>query len=522
MAFGLLSWRSSAVDGTGWMPRARAALGILLAVAGLFALLGANTAYVSDEVWSLRLVRLPPGEVVAALRDDVHPPLFFFLLQFWTRSFGESEWAVHALTGLLYVLGVLAVFRLTREFFGREEAPTAAAVFLASPLALLAARFARMYALVALLAALSVWVFLRVRRGIPTLRETLLFVAVNVLGTFTHVWFFFLLFAEGVTALLLPGPGRRRTWRIPVAVGASVAPYAVLWLPALLRQLQRSGETAAWLGPPGWRDLPAAALLQGGGFWLLAPLVLAVWWKRGRPSLSLARGPGADLAALAGLTILVPYAISFLKPVFYGRFTIVALPAFAAAAGVWACRAVGEKNRAALTVLLVAAGGVLTAAHALQGEECSSRWTAHYLAERLKPGDVAVFTSLSRMPVDHYLDRIAPNRRTWETSFPPEIDAHPGYEGKCLLPAMRPWLQSEARRLAVELERRLENTPGARLYLFYGYRPQVDRPLLEALAGRFEAVAAECFECSVARNYYRRIGVYRLKSRSRPQEDSRR
>jgi len=55
-----------------------------------------------DEVYSVRIVRLSVGQIIRLTSGDVHPPLYYLLLHFWTKCFGESESAVRMLSVLFF------------------------------------------------------------------------------------------------------------------------------------------------------------------------------------------------------------------------------------------------------------------------------------------------------------------------------------------------------------------------------------------------------------------------------------
>src|SRR4029079_15476455 len=100
--------------------------------------------------------------------------------------------------------------------------------------AILSAQFARMYALLALLSVISSWLYQRLSNHPQATRVTfLLYVIVNVLGTFTHVGFFFVLMGQAIFQFII------KRWEglqlFLVALCLSVLPYAVLWA-AIVKQ----------------------------------------------------------------------------------------------------------------------------------------------------------------------------------------------------------------------------------------------------------------------------------------------
>jgi hypothetical protein len=461
----------------------------------LFAFYGNHRSVSADEVWSLKTVGLNPRAMIEILRADVHPPLYFLLLAGWSRLFGATEAAARSLSGILYIAAASALFGLVRSFWDRRTAVLAAAIYLSSPLALLAAHFARMYALVSLLAIVSTWAYLRLWNG-PSRRACVVLVTVNALGSFTHLWFFFLLLAEGLCAL----PGRRRVARIWVMLAASVVPFALLWSPALVIQLRHSGDTMAWVPRPGLFMVGQTLFLYCGVLLVFAPAV-AWFYCRRRPAECAA--PSALFwlpPVMLLITIGAPLIISFWRPLFWSRFAIVALHLFAIIAAHVGARAI-RGNQLAAAVLTV---GLASFLYLSQGDSrCEARPGAEYIAHTARPGDWVVYSSLSRAPIDYYLagQSTAPMN---QTSFPPEIDAHPGYEGPLENPARRATLEHEADQL---LDRIAASPPG-RVFLMHGFRPKVDGILLRKLESRFTRLDAACVRCAEMGSYYDRISVY--------------
>src|SRR5882724_4122050 len=107
----------------------------LVAAALLIGLLSAHDAFRSDEIWSLNAVGGSHSAMLATLRADIHPPLFYELLFVWTRVFGTSEFAVHGLSAILMAVATGVLYLWMRRLTGHHTATIAAAVFLSSPLA---------------------------------------------------------------------------------------------------------------------------------------------------------------------------------------------------------------------------------------------------------------------------------------------------------------------------------------------------------------------------------------------------
>jgi 4-amino-4-deoxy-L-arabinose transferase-like glycosyltransferase len=126
-----------------------------------------------DEGWSVWVSRFSLAGILAQTGNDVHPPLYFWLLHLWRSLSGDSEFGLRLLSSLLGTLTVAATFTLGRDIGRRlSTAPPAYGVGLLAALFLAVSRFAiawsqeiRMYALASLLAVVAVWAARRVWDG---------------------------------------------------------------------------------------------------------------------------------------------------------------------------------------------------------------------------------------------------------------------------------------------------------------------------------------------------------------------
>jgi uncharacterized membrane protein len=471
-----------------------------------FAFYNSNTAYTSDEVWSVKAASLNYSAEMAALKGDVHPPLYFLMLHAWMRPFGTGERAVRSLSGLFYILSVFAVYGIGRQLYGTKTALLSAALYLTSPLAILSAQFARMYSLLSLLSILSTWLYLQF--SIKARDSALLFalyVAVNSLGTFTHVAFFFVLFGQIIFHLLFYR--RVRIKRFVLAIVLSLLPYLFLWAPILLRQITNSGEGLAWVKKPGLSMITDLLLLYGGVLWLLVPVLLYLWWRGGFYSLSRFSKPSITKLPLwlLTITVLTPLLISEVKPIFNSRFAIIGLPFFALTIGALVASATNYFLPLALFTLTAVGFIVVHPASA----PCDNRKMAVYLSQTANDGDVVIFTSLTRLPIDYYLQRAPTTRNLFETSFPAEIDAHPGYEGRINDPARKTALEREAQELVDKIDRMQSTGRRPLVFFFHGSHPDIDSMVEKRLRERFELLSGQGVQCSEGSPYFKEVSVYR-------------
>ncbi len=392
-----------------------------------------------------------------------------------------------------------------RALYGNKIALLCATIYLSSPLAILSAQFVRMYALLSLLSILSTWLYLQFSIKPRDSHFTFaLYIIVNVLGTFTHIAFFFVLFGQIVFHFLFCR--RVRTKRFVVAIVLSLIPYMLLWAPTLLAQIAKSGEGLAWVKKPGFYDIGELLLLYGGAFWLLVPALLYVWWRTGSESFhgfSKIASKSLPLWLLA-ITLLTPLLISQLKPIFNSRLAIVGLHLFALTIAAVIGRRANYFLPLGLICLTVTGLFFLHPASA----PCDNRAVADYLSRTANDGDVVIFTSLTRLPIDYYLQRAQPTRTLVETSFPAEIDRHPGYEGSISDPARRAALEREAQELVEKAARMRLAGAGLRIFFFQGVHPQLDSILETSLHERFRRIETEGLKCGEA-PYFKEVSVYK-------------
>src|SRR5579871_2602198 len=112
-----------------------------------------------DEIFTLNVVARPIPEIVPILQNDIHPPLYFFLVHAWRQL--PLPW-----TGIAALRAFSAVFALLStvlfdQFWLRRWRPahrcTGLALFVFSPCLLLYGRMARSYSLQTALATVAVF-----------------------------------------------------------------------------------------------------------------------------------------------------------------------------------------------------------------------------------------------------------------------------------------------------------------------------------------------------------------------------
>jgi len=422
-------------------------IAILLVGAWLrFYAIGAKTVWL-DEAFSIWIARHPLPELWQWLiRIDQHPPLYYTLLHVWQSVWGDHQGTVRMLSAFCGVLTLPVFYVTTRRFFEPATGLLATLILALSPFHVRFAQESRMYALLALAAALALYCAIRLltepprpegsrAQRAPGRAWVLGLGAAQAAVMLTHntatVLFplalnlpvlggYYLVRRRG-QASSLPGlndPGFLSWWLTSQLIALA------LWLPwAMPFVIQAKGvEQEFWLLPPtlatvydafhnfnfaflpGW--FPAPALLD------LLYLLLALAGIRG-----LRHAPAHRMLLLSLLLtpVLGELLVSLRRPIFYDRTLIWAtLPYYMLlASGV---RRMGERigraprrgaagpiSQALVVLALVGLSSVSLWAYYVDFEKEEWAQAAAYVAARVEPGELILFNATwVQIPFEYY------------------------------------------------------------------------------------------------------------------------
>ena len=429
-----------------------------------------------DEAMSYLFASLDLPNLVAQLRLDSGPPLYYLLLRGWMALFGSSEAALRTLSALFGVLTVLATYAVGRHAWGPSVGRRAALFLAVLPLPVFYAHQARTYTLLAFAGVMAVWGLIRwLDRG--HLRDLVLVSSSLILALYSHNYALFLVPALAIPVLVTKPPDRPR-WPALIALGTAALAYAPWALTVLQTQLANRTPTA-WMGmvwgahgvqgsllgslralapgapQPPYIGLPAVAEAMPWTTLVMSILLLAGLVRLVRP----ARHGGTSqarrwlpvvLTSYAFLPLAAALAVSLMgSPVYLpGRLDQLVVPAMVIVL------ALGVELLPGAALRVMATGLVIVASLAsltitffgprTQGELPGDRAMATAIAASLAPGDAIVTTGLTRAP-------LAYNLRTREEptfySFPTEVENHLGNLDAETMLTDRPALVAEAQDL---------------------------------------------------------------------------
>lgn len=349
---------------------------------------------------------------------DVHPLLYYVLLDAWMEAYGQEVFAVRLLSALVGVATVGAVFGLVRDWFSDGRTGLAAAFLTAVvPFHVQYSQEARMYALLALLLTLATWLYWRawVRPGVG---YWLGFGMVAGLSMYAQQLAAFYLLALG----LLPVVYRRRRAAIGTALGAGVA--LVIYLPWMLNLPDQLGKLRQyWVQKPNvlhlWlalRSFVSVNLDFSPAWWLptfLLAALLAVFVLYRAGQVLRARAPDPDRVPLGWAVWLAFMPMAFMwvasyifQPVFLPRALLPSAVMFYCALAWLFVR--GGLPRP-ISGLLLAGWAVIV----VFGLVTHYTWdtfpnppfdrAADFLGDRVQPGDVVVHgNKITALPMVFY------------------------------------------------------------------------------------------------------------------------
>jgi len=405
----------------GWTTRAKIAATAIIILAAAVRLWGLGEQSVwQDEAYSVVLARQDVGAIIQTQVEDSSPPLYYVLLHFWLRIFGDSEFAVRLFSALLGVSLVTATLLIASALFRRAVGLWAGAMLALAPLAVYYSQEARMYSLTPLLAIISIYLCHLVAQK-STQKRMAWFIIVTTAMLYTQNYGVFVLLAE--VLYVLARRKERQDARPMLALMGVVGAY-LPWLLVMSRQIAEN--TTPWIPAPrlrmlaetllsltfkSWR-LPTTGFLKASwGIGIIAVwalLVLTAWLalKTRRAGVASERALHWPLFLMMSYTV-VPIACAFIssysKPIYVpGRYDTIVQPGLfiLAALGLTSIRL--KWLRKALGVLVFAVLVVSLHSYFTTYRKSNDREIANWVAQNATASDIVLFTDLTITPFMHY------------------------------------------------------------------------------------------------------------------------
>jgi uncharacterized membrane protein len=145
-------------------------------------------------------------DMIPMLQRNVHVPGYFWSLAVWEDLAGASEFSLRYLSVMFSILSVALTYALGKVLYGRVAGLTAAGFVALNTFSIYYAQEARMYAMLAAVAAASMWLFVHWTRAYLAQRRIFAYgfalALMNALGMYTHFSYALVMVAQGVMAVL--------------------------------------------------------------------------------------------------------------------------------------------------------------------------------------------------------------------------------------------------------------------------------------------------------------------------------
>lgn len=351
------SYAAQAADGEWMSLKNRIWLLIVLAISFFVRVnaLAAQSLW-NDEGTSVAVARTSWNAILNAAARDIHPPLYYLLLNIWIQGAGISEFALRFLSVIAGVLVVALTFRIAREFFDQDVAVIAAVLAALNPFQVYYAQETRMYIGVTLFACLSMWAMIVMLkpahefRSVPLSRQMrtrilalLGYMLATLAALYTNYYAFTIVLVQNLAFLVYVFWARReKRPRLAHTIILWIAAQAVIALAYVPWLLFARSSIASWPGisepmalwEMGWRI--ANTFVTGAdtplSWQTLLVLSYLIFFVGGLlPSRDLFRQSAWGIFTCtlwAIVPFLAMFTLSLWRPAYNPKFLLLATPGF--------------------------------------------------------------------------------------------------------------------------------------------------------------------------------------------------
>lgn len=385
-----------------------------------------------DEAFSYLLSKHQNIDIVFLTAKDFSPPLYYLLLHYWIRIFGNSEIAIRSLSMVFYWATAYMVFLFLRNVFKLSLGKSLLylTLFLLNPLMTYYAFEARMYTLFAFLAVVSFYTYEKSHKK--------LFLLSTVLGLYTHYFMIFVVLSQLVYTILA---NRTRQFHMRVYKKFFILFVAFTpWIFFLFQQKNIFVESF-WIGKSEFRSLffifgtlytgfekneaPTFAYLNYISIFMLLFVLLAFVGIKNQKR----KGTLFPLLFLWGVTVpIFIYGVSFFKAIFIPKYLIAFSVGFMLFV-IYVLERLEKKVRIILFVFLVLLSLKFQGFQIAYRQKTNMAKTIHEIKQLSKPQDVLyVLDELDFHTAEYYFDekRVFIYHKSYEDL--------PNYIGKVLIP----------------------------------------------------------------------------------------
>lgn len=205
-----------------------------------------------DEGFTMMLVGRTPANIWLGSARDVHPPLYYLLLHYWTELFGRSVLSARSMSAVLSVITVIFGYKIVLKVSTRRAAHLAGVLLALAPFLIRYSQEARMYGVLGVFLVLGTWLILKIVEQPKNYWLWAGYILTMTAGLYTHYFALFAIMAHWLYLLTLQPIKEwklgKSLWLSPVWWLANLAIVILYlpWLPNFMGQFTR-GQGIGWI-----------------------------------------------------------------------------------------------------------------------------------------------------------------------------------------------------------------------------------------------------------------------------------
>lgn len=353
-----------------------------------------------DEGISIKLSSIDPAAITIERALNNHPPLYFIILHYWTKAFGDSVFSARLLSVLFGFLAIFMMYRVGCLVFNRETGILGSLILAVSLFNIHYSREIRMYSLVVLLTLVSMYFFIKLLE--KRSRANLIgYITSSIFLLYTHYSGLYLILAQNVyfiTALLLYKKKDILDLKTWIKYQATIFVLYLPWLWVGVLRMRKIQESHFWIGRASVLTVLGSLIEYSGSIVLFVVFMtllvfLAVSIKKHWQGASLPdAGKMYLLSSWLAIPIAVPFVISqFAAPMYMTKYTMPAHAAFCLLIAI-SIQTIRRRHVKAIVIGVIVLISLLSAGR-YYAEVNTIPWNkvAEYVEKNAKPTDMLIF-----------------------------------------------------------------------------------------------------------------------------------
>ena len=197
-----------------------------------------------DEVFSWNLTLDSFYTILVRTSNDIHPPVYYYILKLWNFVFGDSVFSMRLLSALCSSLAVFFMYPISRKVLSPLNSFVVLVLYCISPLNLFYSQEIRMSAMNLLFNATSVYYLIKLIDSKLTVgtafrnKYVYLFILFTSLALYTHYFSLFILITEILYVIYHYRKDFQSLKSLALVYGAVLLIYSI-WIPTFISQVTR-------------------------------------------------------------------------------------------------------------------------------------------------------------------------------------------------------------------------------------------------------------------------------------------